>query len=226
MKILAVNGSGRLNGNSKAIIDLCRQQLGEDIEFVSVDLAKMTFSGCVGCEGCSKTYACVLKDDMQNLYPLLEEADGLILVSPTYFYNITSKMKAFIERLYPYELFDPQDRHVWLSYTEVFGLKYALVIGVCEQADEKDMGFTIPAMTMPLEALGYRVVDKIKVLYAFKKHDLMDQNIFVEEIQEGVRKLAKTIALKDSVLKKKKLGKLCCMSTENALKSSGSYSFP
>ncbi len=59
-------------------------------------------------------------------------------------------------------------RLIWLSTAEVSGLKYAMVIGVCEQAGERDMGFTVDAMSMPLKALDYRVTYEVKVLNLFK----------------------------------------------------------
>ena len=201
MKIIAVNGSGRSQGNSAKVIQICKDQFGSDVEVDVVELAKMKFDGCRGCEGCAKTFQCVLKDDMSSVYPLLDEADGLVLVSPTYFYNITSKMKAFIERLYPYEVFDPDDRHVWMARTEAFGFKYALVIGICEQADVKDMGFTIEAMSLPLQALGYRVVEEVKVLHAFKKDDIIRQNLFTSTVMAGAEKLKKTIILAKQIKK-------------------------
>lgn len=199
MKILGINGSGRANGNSRKVLELCAEQLGEDIAFEMVDLAQCKFSGCTGCEGCAQTNRCILQDDMQKIYPLIDEADGLILVSPTYFYNISSNMKAFIERMYPYEVFDPDDRHIWMSVTEGKGLKYALVVGICEQASEKDVGFTIEAMTLPLQSLGYRVVEEVKVLHAFGRDDLNKQKDSMMQIQEGARKLAGTIKLKETL---------------------------
>ncbi len=58
--------------------------------------------------------------------------------------------------------FAKDDRSVWMSINEAMGGKYAVAIAVCEQHDEKDMGFTAEAMTKPLEALGYRVVRHCK----------------------------------------------------------------
>jgi len=205
MKILAINGSGRKNGNSAKIIEWCQEikepmKLNEDVEIKVVNLASFNIRGCIGCEGCAKTRVCVIQDDMQELYKDIEEAEGLILVSPTYFYNITANMKAFIERLYPYELFDPNDRHVWMGLSEAFGLKYAMTIGVCEQKDEKDMGFTLEAMGMPLQSLGYRVVEEIKILNAFDKKDVYKNADACNDVQRGMNKLCRTIALKKSLL--------------------------
>lgn len=62
------------------------------------------------------------------------------------------------------EIFDEEDRSVWLSVNEVLGGKYAVVIAVCEQQNKEDMGFTAEAMSKLLSALGYRVVETVKVL--------------------------------------------------------------
>jgi multimeric flavodoxin WrbA len=207
MKILAINGSGRSNGNTKRLLKECEYIMKDTDEFEVIDLSTYDFSGCIGCEGCAKTYKCVIQDDMQKLYPKIEEADGLVLASPTYFYNISSKMKAFIERLYPYEIFHKEDRHVWLSYTEVFGLKYGLVIGVCEQLKEEDMGFTIEAMSLPLQSLGYRVVDEVKVLNLFTRHEAEKDDESLEKVRGGMRKLYQTIELKQELLSAKRSAK-------------------
>ncbi|MEX1307474.1 MAG: flavodoxin family protein, partial [Eubacteriales bacterium] len=151
------------------------------------------------CEGCKDTFACVIKDDMQKIYPKILKADAIILGSPTYFYNISSKMKAFLERLYPYEIFDQDDRSVWLSLNEVTGIRYASVIAVCEQDDVRDMGFTAEAMSMPLQALGYRVVDTVKALHLFNKNDGATHPDIIKQAEDAGRKLAKTLILHASV---------------------------
>jgi len=195
VKILAVCGSQRKNGNTATLINEACKSLPEDVEIDIVYLSDYNFEGCRGCEGCSKTYRCVLKDDMQSLYPKIVQADGLILGSPTLFYNVSAKVKAFIERLYPFELFDQNDRHVWTSGFEIFGLKYAVVIAVCEQLNEKDMGFTDEAMAMPLEALGFRIVEKVKVLNLFGKNEASENNQAKADVVKAAMKLYKTIRL-------------------------------
>jgi len=55
-------------------------------------------SGCLECGGCDKTGKCVVKDDMQSVYPLLEKAEVIILASPIFFYAVTAQAKALIDR--------------------------------------------------------------------------------------------------------------------------------
>lgn len=45
-------------------------------------------------------HQCAVKDDMQKLYPLFAECDTLVMASPLYFWTITARLKAFVERLY------------------------------------------------------------------------------------------------------------------------------
>lgn len=195
MKLLAINGSPRRKGNTAILLEEAIKTLPEEVEVEIIQLSDLEFGGCLGCEGCAATYQCVVKDDMKALYPKIIEADGLILGSPTYFYNVSSLMKAFIERLYPFELFDEEDRHVWVSGFELFGFKYAVVMAICEQLEVKDMGFTMEAMAMPLEALGYRVVEKVAVLNLFKKGEVRNHLEPQIKATQAVEKLYKTIRL-------------------------------
>jgi multimeric flavodoxin WrbA len=50
------------------------------------------------CHGCDATGVCVVKDDMQSIYPKLTEADVIILASPIFFYGVTAWAKALVDR--------------------------------------------------------------------------------------------------------------------------------
>lgn len=195
MKILAINGSGRGRGNTSELLETIGSAMPINVDYDLIHLRDYDFGGCIGCEGCATSNQCVIKDDMQKLYPLIEASDAIVLGSPTYFYNISAKMKAFIERMYVYEVFDPEDRSVWVSATEASGLKYATVVAVCEQEDARDMGFTAEAMSMPLEALGYRVVGTEKVLRLFGKHEAKKNTEALAQMKKAGTKLYKTIQL-------------------------------
>jgi len=203
MKILGIVGSKRKEGNTAALIDnALKSAEANGVDTQIIYLSDYNIQGCNGCEGCKYTCKCVVDDDMQKLYPLILQADAIILGSPTYFYNITSDMKAFIERLYCYEIFDKDDRSVWMSLNEAIGIKYASVIAICEQNNEHDMGFTAEAMKMPLEALGYRVIDVVKVLHLFKKGEAQQSNTALEQARISGEKLAKTLLLRKEIVSK------------------------
>jgi multimeric flavodoxin WrbA len=203
MKILGVVGSNRKHGNTSGLVKAALQAAEkENADTALVFLGDYSIQDCVGCEGCKDTMRCVIKDDMQKLYPLLLEADGIILGSPTYFYNITATMKAFIDRCYCFEAFARDDRASWVGLHEALGIKYAVVIAVCEQHDEADMGFTAEAMIKPLEALGYRIISTIKAIGYFKAGEALQDERAVENARNAGKKLARTISLRKEVERK------------------------
>jgi len=136
---------------------------------------------------------------MQSVYQKLEEADGIVLGSPTYFYNVSGLTKMFIDRLYAYEVFNDNDRSVWLSRNEVLGTKYAVTVAVCEQETEDNIGFASDAMSMALKAVGWRTVDNIKALHLFKRGEAITQQMLIETAEKAGEKLAKTILLADNL---------------------------
>jgi len=200
MKILGVVGSKRKKGNTFTLVqEAIRAVQKEGAETQLIFLGDYAIKDCTGCEGCKDTYKCIINDDMQKIYPLLLEVDGIILGSPTYFYNITADMKAFIDRCYCFEIFAENDRSCWLSINEALGGKYAAVITVCEQQSEIDMGFTPEAMSKPLEALGFRVVDTVKVLRLFKTGEALGDNNALEHSRKAGERLVRTIKLRKDV---------------------------
>lgn len=175
--ILAVSGSPKKGGNSDTLL---RFMLGgarkHRIEAHGLHLRDVSFQGCVGCERCRKDKVCTgLTDGMSFLYPDIITARGLILVSPTHNYNITAWMKAFIDRLYCFYEFDRECPRGWSSRLAGQGRK-AVIGAICEQVDEKDMGFTVDAMRLPLEALGYEVIGVLPVFRVFEKGKVKDDN--------------------------------------------------
>jgi len=176
-RILGVGGSPRKGGNSdtllKSMIDGARKH---KIETHGIHLRDMSFPGCVGCERCRKDKICTgLTDGMSFLYPDILESRGLILVSPTHNYNITAWMKAFIDRLYCFYNFNRECPRGWSSRLAGQGRK-AVIGASCEQVDERDMGFTVDAMRLPLEALGYEVIGVLPVFRVFEKGKVKEDN--------------------------------------------------
>lgn len=162
--ILGVGGSPRKNGNSQSILERILEgaaQAGAETRMVL--LAEMDIRPCQGCEKCRRDKKCTrLLDGMQQLYPLVEKAQGLVLSSPVHNYNITAWMKAFIDRLYCYYDFEEPRPGGYSSRLAGQGRK-ALVTAVCEQKDIKEMGVTMEALSMPLVPLGYEIADRLPV---------------------------------------------------------------
>ena len=102
MKVIAFNGSARKDGNTSILIKYVFEELEkEGIETELIQLAGKPIYGCKACYGCfkNKNNQCVIKDDDVNIYiQKMIEADGVILASPVYFANMSSELKALIDR--------------------------------------------------------------------------------------------------------------------------------
>jgi multimeric flavodoxin WrbA len=102
MKVAAFNGSARKDGNTAILIGyVCRELEKAGIETELVQLAGSRIHGCIACMQCfeNKDQRCAVKDDIVNdCIEKMLEADGIILGSPTYFANVSTEMKALIDR--------------------------------------------------------------------------------------------------------------------------------
>lgn len=100
-QILVVLGGGRANGNTARLVNSFAngaRDAGNNIEVVS--LQKIAVNGCLGCNACRYEKPCVQKDGFNDLIPKILAADCVVFASPLYFWTISAKLKAFIERLY------------------------------------------------------------------------------------------------------------------------------
>lgn len=99
--IVVIQGGGRPKGNTAQLIGSFvrgAEEAGHQVEVVS--LLKHEVKGCLGCNACRYGKPCVQKDSFNELVPKIKEADLLVFASPLYFWTISARIKAFIERLY------------------------------------------------------------------------------------------------------------------------------
>ena len=99
--ILVFQGGGRPKGNTTQLIDSFVKgatDAGNAVEVVS--LMKNEVKGCLGCNACRYGKPCVQKDAFNDLVPKIKAADCLVFASPLYFWTVSARIKAFIERFY------------------------------------------------------------------------------------------------------------------------------
>jgi multimeric flavodoxin WrbA len=102
MKVLAINGSARKDGNTAILLNYVLKELEhEGIETELLQLAGSNIRGCLACGKCReiKNARCSVDNDLLN--PCLEkmmQAEGILLGSPTYFTDVSTEMKALIDR--------------------------------------------------------------------------------------------------------------------------------
>jgi len=102
MKVVAFNGSPRRDGNTTYLVNTVFEELKkENIDCELVNLAGKNIHGCIACYECvdNQDKRCAVKNDILNdCIEKMLDADGIILASPTYFSNVTTEMKALIDR--------------------------------------------------------------------------------------------------------------------------------
>lgn len=102
MYIAVVVGSGIKNGNTARLAKAFAagaQAAGHRVEYIF--LGEKRIEGCRGCGGCQRNGGrCVLKDDMEEIYPILKECQMVVMASPLYFWTISGRLKSFVDRFY------------------------------------------------------------------------------------------------------------------------------
>ncbi len=102
MKVLAINGSARLNGNTAIMLNTALEELSQaGFETELVQLGPKGLQGCIACYKCfeNKDQRCAVDDDRMNGYiEKMLAADGILLGSPTYFADVTTNMKSLMDR--------------------------------------------------------------------------------------------------------------------------------
>ena len=102
--ILILTGSARIGGNSDLLAEAFAggaREAGHAVDMFSSGRHPM--HACMHCEGCWSTgRPCVMEDNFEQLWPLLEKTDMLVFCSPLYWYNFSGHIKCAMDRLYPY----------------------------------------------------------------------------------------------------------------------------
>jgi len=99
MFVLGLQGSPRIKGNSAVLLSGFLDEaarLGARTELVNV--AKKKITPCQECGTCEKKGFCPIDDEMQELYPLLRQAEMIVMATPIFFYGPTAQMKTVIDR--------------------------------------------------------------------------------------------------------------------------------
>lgn len=103
MKVIVLNGSPHKNGNVAAMAEAFVRGLRQSGHEVTVfDTAFMKIGGCLACEYCHTKGEgkCVQRDEMDKIYPVLAEAEMIVLVSPIYYQSFSAQLQAAVNRIY------------------------------------------------------------------------------------------------------------------------------
>lgn len=103
MKAIGIIGSPRKGGNTDRLVNEVLAGAAEQGAETSVfHLNELTINGCQACMHCKTHAKCAIEDDMQPIYAEFLSADGLVIGTPIYMWQMTSQTKLFIDRLYAF----------------------------------------------------------------------------------------------------------------------------
>jgi multimeric flavodoxin WrbA len=98
MKAIGIVSSPHKDGNTAYLLEKTLKVLREKFETETIFLKDYEIKPCEGCYYYEENGKCIINDDMQKLYPKFEDADVIILSSPSYMGGVTSRVRAFMER--------------------------------------------------------------------------------------------------------------------------------
>ena len=107
MKVLLINGSPRVGGNTSiALGEMEKIFQQEGIQVETVQVGNKAIRGCVACLSCMEKGKCVFDDLVNETASKFAEADGLVIASPVYYASANGTLISFIDRLFYSTPFD------------------------------------------------------------------------------------------------------------------------
>ena len=191
--ILGINASPRKNGNTETLMaKILAGAKAQGGTTETVHLRNLRIKQCLACEGCRVSRTCRLHiDDMQVLLVQLKAADGIVLGSPIHNYNISARMKIFIDRLYPFFSFNPENRREWHSLLPP--RKKGLIYAVGENPNPKQAGVVLETMRLPLETLGCEITGEFIAAGFFEKQAVLKDEALLEQAHNAGVNLVKSL---------------------------------
>ncbi len=98
MKVLAIYGSARKDGNTARMIDAALSEFYKDAEIHKIYLGELHYSGCGACRDCKSFNYCTKNDDLQEVFSEMIWAEIIIFGSPSLFSDVSSELKMLMER--------------------------------------------------------------------------------------------------------------------------------
>lgn len=191
MKVLIINGSPRIDGNTTTSInELIKVFDKNEIETETIQIGNQNIRGCIACNSCQKNHKCVFNDSVNEVAKKFENADGLIIASPVYFASANGTLISFLDRLFYSSHFD---KTMKVGASIAIGRRS----GLSATFDELNKYFTIS--NMPIVSSNYW-----NSLHGRGKKEVLED----EEGLQTLRVLAEnmTFLLKSIKLGKEKFG--------------------
>jgi multimeric flavodoxin WrbA len=182
MKVVAIVGSPRPKGNTNYLVDQALQEISNrGIETEKIILSQYRINGCLGHENCRSFKVCQQDDDGRWIVEKFSQADGIILATPVYYYNMTAQMKTFIDRNY---------------FLYMHGIRLnAVCAGVIVVAGGSAIDITVRALRRCFRIKGENWEERVFTLtgYASRPGEVKNQPTLIEEARNLGRRMAEIL---------------------------------
>ncbi|MBI5556707.1 MAG: flavodoxin family protein [Deltaproteobacteria bacterium] len=188
MKIVCVLGSPRKTGNSATLAGHFLQTANAlGAESQSFLLNGLRVKGCQACYSCKKnSETCVIQDDLTEVLAAVSEAEVLVMATPTYYGEVSSQLKAFIDRTFSYLVPDflssPRPSRLTPGKKLVFIITQA-------QPDEKLFADVFPRYERFFKWYGYTDCHLVRVCGAGHEADMLERRDIVRLVEETARNI-------------------------------------
>lgn len=129
MNILLLNGSPRMDGNTRAALGVLADGIRDNIPDAKIelyDVARHRIGGCTNCDGCKENGGdCVMPDESARIVNKIADADCVVFGSPVYWWGVSAQLKALIDKMYSKDA-------VWKNYQKKIG---TVIIGGSDTTD-------------------------------------------------------------------------------------------
>ncbi len=182
MNILALVGSPRVGGNTDFLVDQALEEvakLGAQTE--KIILSQYAVAPCLGHDDCGSFKSCTQKDDTSWILDRLCKADGVILATPVYYFNIAAQLKAFIDRNYFLYMHDRKSQ--------------ARSVGIIVVADSIGIEDTVHTLKRYINEVFKVSENRVLELtgYAYKLGEVKNNPQLVEQAREFGKKMVKSL---------------------------------
>ncbi len=101
-KVFVVSSSPRKGGNSDFLADeFARGARDAGHAVRKIELCDIKLNFCKGCLYCQSHNRCIQKDDMNEIYSIIQHSNVLVFATPIYYYEMSGQLKTFLDRMYP-----------------------------------------------------------------------------------------------------------------------------
>ena len=188
MKVLGIMGSPRIRGNTDLLLEeALKGAKSQQAEVEKIVVDKLKITPCREYYGCLKDGNCVIRDDMDDIYPKLLEADGIIVASPMFFYGLSAQLKALIDRCQALWV----RRHVLKNLPD--SARKGVFIAVGATRGKQLFDGSILTVKYFFQAFGVEYVDELLIRGVDKRGEIKEHPTALSDAFELGRRLAQKI---------------------------------